>query len=1447
MAPILLTPDGTLRRQRLLLITTAIASATLWAYACGDGTTEPPPDPPRPTTVTVSPATAELAALGATVQLRAQVLDQNGQVMAGATVTWASSATAVATVNASGLVTAAANGAATITATAGDASGTSEINVFDSDRTALVALYNATDGPNWIDNTNWLTDARLGEWYGVTADSSGRVVQLDLRGQWDDEARAIVLHGLRGELPDELANLTQLTSLSLSDNDLNGPIPPELGQLVNLQSLFLGRNGLSGPIPPELGNLSELSDLRLYSNNLSGEIPPELGSLSNLSFVDLSRNGLSGVVPPELGSLANLRSLFLSGNALSGPIPPELGDLANVVFLDLCQNDLSGAIPPVLGSLANLRSLCLFSNDLSGAIPPELGDLRKLRFLDLGSNDLSGAIPPELVGLGILERLGLSDNDLSGAIPPELGNLANLDWLDLGRNALSGAIPPELGNLGKLTRLDLSYNDLSGAIPQSFLQLDRLQRLFVGGQEVCVPGASAFVTWFDRIGHRDAKAEVVCNVADVAALESLYDLTGGANWTESSGWSGGNPVEDWYGVTADSLGHVTELDLEGNRLAGRLPGALGNLPRMTVLRIADNALHDRLPLSLTALDLEEFHYDDTDLCEPADAGFRDWLDGIPSHRGTAVQCPPLTERDALVALYANTGGSGWTNRNGWLTEAPLSRWSGVEVDAQGRVVRLDLSGNALSGMIPPELSGLSNLGWLELWGNNLSGVIPPELGDLANLFYLDLRLNELSSAIPPELGGLSNLQHLFLSGNALSGAIPPELGGLSKLAGLLLGGNELSGAIPPELGNLSNLWILSLSRNELAGAIPPELGDLSHLSVLRLDVNELSGAIPPELGDLANLEWLDLGQNDLSGPIPPELGGLGNLKRMRLGQNALSGTVPPTFGALASLIDLELSHNAGLAGAMPAGLRHLALESLIASGTELCVPREPEFEEWLATIPRRRIAVCGEPPAAYLVQAVQSRAHPVPLVAGEDALLRVFVTAAMETTEGIPGVRARFYLNGSERHVADIAANSTPIPTKIDEGDLSKSANAEIPGRIVQPGLEMVVEIDPDGMLDESLGVPGRIPREGRLAVEVREMPVLDLTVIPFLWSSDPDSAITGLVEGMEADPEDHPLLEDTHVLLPVGDVDVTARAPVASTSNDAFDLLAQTEAIRVLEGGVGHYKGMMSGVVTGAGGVAYLGGRSSFSRPSSYIIAHELGHNMSLSHAPCGGAAGPDPSFPYANGAIGAWGYDISRNRLVPTTRKDHMSYCGPTWTSDYHFTNALGHRLADEGASAEALASATTTSLLLWGGVDTTGTPFLNPAFVANASPTLPDSAGDYTVTGRDGSGRELFSLSFTMPVALSEEAEMSSFVFALPVQPGWADALASVTLSGPADTATLDGDSDIPMAILRDPVTGRVRGFLRDMVDPVAVQADALVSAGVVNVLFSRGIPDAAAWQR
>ena len=114
-------------------------------------------------------------------------------------------------------------------------------------RDALVALYKSTGGPNWKNNDNWLSDAPIGEWYGVTTNSKGDIVQL-----------------------------------SLGENGLKGEIPPELGYLRSLGRLDLYENELSGQIPP-LGELSNLVGLALYSNEMTGRIPPELGRLSKPS------------------------------------------------------------------------------------------------------------------------------------------------------------------------------------------------------------------------------------------------------------------------------------------------------------------------------------------------------------------------------------------------------------------------------------------------------------------------------------------------------------------------------------------------------------------------------------------------------------------------------------------------------------------------------------------------------------------------------------------------------------------------------------------------------------------------------------------------------------------------------------------------------------------------------------------------------------------------------------------------------------------------------------------------------------------------------------------------------------------------------------------------------------------------------------------------------------
>ena len=404
-------------------------------------------------------------------------------------------------------------------------------------------------------------------------------------------------------------------------------------------------------------------------------------------------NGLTGVIPPELGSLPHLRVLDLSHNQLEGPIPAQLGSLSSLQVLDLRGNQLTD-----LGS----RSRPLWGTD---------GSLSNLQRLNLGGNQLTGSIPPDLGSLSNLQWLDLSGNRLTGPIPPDLGSLSNLHLC-----RLTGPIPPDLGSLSKLQGLFLSGNQLTGPIPPSFLQLEQLGYFYFSDNlGLCVPGTTGFVDWLKGIEQHDGP---YCNQSDVAVIESLYQATGGANWTNSDGWLGEGAVSDWYGIRADSLGRVTGLDLSDNGLEGRVPGNLGQLSQMTELRIGGNALSGRLPLILTRLPLHEFHYADTELCAPTEASFQAWLNAIPSHDGTNMDCAPLTDRDILVSLYDATGGPDWTNNENWLTDTSLGDWSGVEVDGRGRVIGLRFSQNGLAGPIPPDLGSLSNLQRLSLGGTS---------------------------------------------------------------------------------------------------------------------------------------------------------------------------------------------------------------------------------------------------------------------------------------------------------------------------------------------------------------------------------------------------------------------------------------------------------------------------------------------------------------------------------------------------------------------------------------------------------------------------------------------------------------------------------------------------------------------------------------------------------
>jgi len=757
------------------------------------------------------------------------------------------------------------------------------------------------------------------------------------------------------------------------------------------------------------------------------------------------------------------------------------------------------------------------------------------------------------------------------------------------------------------------------------------------------------------------------------------------------------------------------------------------------------------------------------------------------------------------------------------------------------------------GSVGSGLNGFGGIGWVDLSGNRLEGPIPPELGSLAKngLRRLNLSDNRLEGPIPVQLvspgSNTKRLEWLDLSDNQLEGPIPAELASaLASAYGhsfwwLDLSGNQLTGTIPSALGSLSNLEWLDLSDNRLEGPIPAKLGDAGRygfrhkLKLLDLSGNRLEDRIPPELGSLDELEGLDLSGNQLEGRIPPELGSLTNeeLDHLDLSDNRLIGCIPDALSTFQGNINPQSGENALL-------------------------------------------PVCGAS-MAYLTQAIARRhskqyfsmvidTSAVPLIANRDALLRVFLTPGGRTNSGIGTlvpVAARFYVNGDLAHEVEV-----PVPVVMEvedaESSLSKSGNEIIPGRVIQPGLELVIDVDPNGTVGDGLGLPRTIPETGRrLAVDVDAMPPFLLTVVPLMLASDPDSSVIVVADRMEEEPGEHELLSDALVLLPVGDhVTVTAHQPVLVSSDNMSKLLGFVRMIRKLEdssslGGGGHYMGIMSSPPAQAGtlGLAeistFLGvGRSSVVKlrgvergeeySDAWVIAHELGHNLGLKHAPCDRISAPDDpdqGFPDPYGRIGGWGYDIRDSLLVDPSTPDFMSYCSPSWISGYSFDKALKHRLRYERVQ---MSVERQRSILVWGGVNADGEPYLEPAFLLDGVPALPSAgAGRYRLVGRSAEGGELFNLRFDMPEVADGDGS-SSFAFVLPVQPGWQGNLARIMLVGPGGSVSLDGESDSQMAILRDSQTGQVRSILRDPVLSVSQERG-------IEVLFSRGIPNADARRR
>ena len=509
----------------------------------------------------------------------------------------------------------------------------------------------------------------------------------------------------------------------------------------------------------------------------------------------------------------------------------------------------------------------------------------------------------------------------------------------------------------------------------------------------------------------------------------------------------------------------------------------------------------------------------------------------------------------------------------------------------------------------------------------------------------------------------------------------------------------------------------------------------------------------------------------------------------------------------------------------------------------------------------------------YLTQAIQQLDNSVALVAGRDALLRVFVTAS-GANSARPDVRVRVYDGATLLSTSTITAPEPSVRTALAEGTLSSTWNVLVPGANIRTGTRVLVELDPAQAVPDNNRADNVWPANGtpRL-VTVNTVPPFTVRFVPVIVGRDTGRVSTANRESF---------LVTTRRLFPLQSVVSDVRAPFTSsadtlvsedTNGKWITVLSEINALRTTDGtpATTHYYGVVRVRYTsGIAGYGYVPGRTAvgwdYLPSGDNVAAHEWGHNFSRNHAPCGTSG--DANYPYAGGLIGGFGWNPATNTIVSSSAADIMGYCSNTWISDYNWTAVMTHRNS-AGATVPAQRTVKGDGLLVWGRV-VNGVIQLEPAFRVTAPVTAVPRGATHRVELLDADGATLAALPLeASPVDHAPAGrEERQFAVVLPWSTTLEQRLAQIRVrdvrvptrqavqqstsraSGGSRERTPDATLDrsarsvrvrwqndrYRMAMVRDANTGELMGFVR--------RSGATVATGgrAVEVVFSDGVRSA-----
>ncbi|XP_038680909.1 receptor-like protein 7 [Tripterygium wilfordii] len=701
-----------------------------------------------------------------------------------------------------------------------------------------------------------------------------------------------------GKFPLEIAGLSRLRSLDLTgDWDESNARMLELRStdltwlvqnLTHIEKLHLDNVDLSAAIPEKVANLSSLSSLSLHYCRLLGIFPMGIFELPNLQFLNVGMNEELVGHLPELHWGSPLKSLLLPHTKFSGALPPSIGNLYSLTTLNIVECKFWGQIPSSLANLSNITlekqieftKLGLDTCNISGEIPHFLKNFTRLNVLQLTSNRLRGQIPHWLTNLTRLVALDLGFSEFHGPFPRQISELANLEQIYLGGNHLSGIVNLNpFFNLQHMTTFDISENDFTllhvtnanatlrkwhelglsscnlREFPDFLRYQDKLEYLNLMGNKI----HGQIPSWLWNISRETLKViELGFNFLTSFEQPALISRLGNIRYLMLDG----NKIQ---GPVPRPPPSIVQYSLSDNSLSGEISSTFCHLPYLYILDLSFNYLSGMFPQclfdkvnNLNILNLEQNFF-----------------------RGTI----PETLTNGSMLRMINLG------HNALQGKLPRSLANHTMLEV------LHVGDNQISDTFPFWLGALHNLQVLILRSNKLFGAVgSPATGfEFSTLRIIDISHNGFTGILPSKYfqkwNGMRNydVEHFsYMTQNTtllafrfgfqqiynyrstlVNKGVSMDYKKLPQVfAAIDLSNNKFEGEISESIATLKNLLLLNLSNNRLSGHIPSAIENLTVLESLDFSSNMLSGKIPQELTHLTFLSFFNVSCNQLIGPIP---------------------------------------------------------------------------------------------------------------------------------------------------------------------------------------------------------------------------------------------------------------------------------------------------------------------------------------------------------------------------------------------------------------------------------------------------------------------------------------------------------------------------------------------------------------------------------------------------